>query len=83
MRVLAECTGHCTMWQSYTGLMTDVPHILFELSLEVITLVVGVVLGAFFQPVRRFRRRLHLEIDREHGVEHHDLPPVQDKTHRN
>lgn len=61
-----ECVGHCTIWRGYTGLMTDVPHILFEFSLEIITAPIAYFFG------RWMLRRSHAEIDTEHGVDHQE-----------
>jgi hypothetical protein len=66
MIVLAnECIQQCTLWKSYSGLMTDVPHILFEFSLEIVTAPIAVIAG------RWLARREHRRIDEEHGVTHH------------
>jgi hypothetical protein len=66
----SECTQHCSLWDSYFGLVTDGPHILFELTLEALT-------GLAVYPVARrllkaYRERIHQEIDEEHGVVHHE-----------
>jgi len=66
----SECTQHCTVWKEYVGLMTDVPHIMFEFSLEAIT---GLAVYPFARRLlRAYRDRIHHEIDAEHGVVHHD-----------
>jgi hypothetical protein len=68
--VAAECTQHCSVWKDYLGLMTDVPHIMFEFSLEAIT---GLAVYPFARRLfRAYRDRIHREIDAEHGVVHPD-----------
>lgn len=70
MLIASECTQHCSLYKDYIGLMTDVPHILFELTLEAIT---GLAVYPFARRLLRvYRDRIHREIDAEHGVEHHD-----------
>lgn len=71
MRVLAsECTAHCTFVKDYVGLMTDAPHICFELSLEAIT---GIAIYPLARRLlRAYRDRIHREIDAEHGYTHKD-----------
>lgn len=52
--------------ETYTELVTDFPHIAFELTWELIT-------GVVFYPVIRFAmKRFHKRFDREHGIDHHD-----------
>lgn len=68
--ILAECTQHCDFVKSWIGLLTDLPHVAFELTLEAIT-------GLAVYPVARralrvYRDRIHREIDAEHGYEHDD-----------
>jgi hypothetical protein len=72
MMILAECETHCTLVRSYLGLLTDVPHILFEVTL---TLIQDVLIGLLLWPLikramRRWRAQVHEEIDAEHGVSH-------------
>jgi hypothetical protein len=66
----SECTQNCSFLDSYFGLLTDGPHIFFELTLEALT-------GLAVYPVARrllraYRERIHQEIDEEHGVVHHE-----------
>jgi hypothetical protein len=69
MMLANECvaTPHhsCGLINSYVGLMTDVPHILFEFSLEILTAPFVFVAGKWIA------KREHRRIDIEHGVEHH------------
>jgi hypothetical protein len=56
--------------ESYTQLVTDVPHIMFEATYEVLSFL---LVYPFFRLVlRRFGKGLHKEIDTEHGIEHGD-----------
>jgi hypothetical protein len=56
------------MAESYTDLMTDPNHALFELSYEFIT---GLVLyPAIRWGHKRLSSKLHKELDAEHGVNH-------------
>ena len=58
--------------ETYTGLMTDAPHLLFELTMEALTGLVAYPLGRLI--TRRVHRRLgtkiHADIDAAHGVQH-------------
>ena len=69
----AECQTNCTFVTSYFGLMTDWPHICFEITL---TIIQDVVIGLLFwrlglKPLmNRWRDRVHREIDQEHGIVH-------------
>jgi hypothetical protein len=54
--------------ETYTELVTNVPHIFFELTWEAIS-------GIIFYPIgkriaERFGARIHREIDAEHNVVH-------------
>jgi hypothetical protein len=70
MYLASECTQNCTFIKDYVGLMTDGPHIMFELSLEAIT---GLAVYPFARRLlRAYRDRIHREIDEEHGVVHPD-----------
>lgn len=62
---VATAQHGCTVWRSYTGLMTDVPHLLFELTLEILTAPIALLIGWLWG------RREHGKIDIEHGVEDH------------
>ena len=53
------------MLHQYLGLMSDVPHLAAEFSIDLITGVVAVVAGWVFG-----KRRGHLEADLEHGITH-------------
>lgn len=69
----SECVDHCSFMKSYVGLMTDWPHICFELSLEAVT---GIAVYPLARRVlRAYRDRIHREIDAEHGVIHQDPEP--------
>ena len=59
-----ECTQHCGFVKSYVGLMTDAPHLAFELSLELLTAPFAYAIG------KGVARREHRKIDAEHGVVH-------------
>lgn len=72
MLPLNECVGHCSTWAAYKGLMTDVPHILFEFSLEIITAPFVFVAGKIWA------RREHAKIDAEHGIDHDDRVKERD-----
>lgn len=50
--------------ESYTELVTSVPHVLFELTYEVAT---GVI---WYAVIRYGVKRFHRQIDAEHGFEH-------------
>jgi hypothetical protein len=64
---LGSESGH--FWERYTYLLTDPAHVLFELTLELIT---GVLLyPAFRLFLRTYRNRVHHEADREHGIIHY------------
>lgn len=54
--------------ESYTDLVVNVPHILFELTWEAISGVIFYPLIRFI--LRRTKDRWHREIDAEHGVTH-------------
>lgn len=70
MILAAECTAHCSTLQSYVGLMTDVPHIAFELTLEAVT---GIAIYPLARRLlRAYRDRIHREIDAEHGYMHEE-----------
>jgi len=72
MLPVAECVSDCSTWDSYWGLMTDVPHIMFEFTLEALT---GILLYPIARRLfRAYRDRIHQEIDEEHGVVHQDPP---------
>lgn len=70
---LAECQAHCSLGRSYVGLMTDVPHILFELTLTVIQdVLIGLLVWPWMRRLaRKWRQDVHEEIDQEHGVQPH------------
>jgi hypothetical protein len=70
MLIASECVSNCDFVKSYFGLMTDAPHLAFELSLEAIT---GIAVYPFARRLLRvYRDRIHREIDEEHGVVHPD-----------
>jgi hypothetical protein len=71
VRALAsECTSHCTFVRDYLGLLTDAPHIFFELTLEAITGIAVYPLAR--RLLRAYRERIHREIDAEHGYTHQE-----------
>lgn len=70
MIMASECVQHCSVWTSYTGLMTDAPHMLFEVTMEVLTAPFAFIVG------RWYANREHRRIDREHGVVHEDPKPA-------
>lgn len=75
MIAASECVSNCTFVKDYVGLMSDGPHIAFEMSLEAIT---GVLLYPFGRRLlRAYRDRIHREIDAEHGVVHTEPPRPQ------
>jgi hypothetical protein len=54
--------------ETYTGLLTDPAHILFELTWEAITLALGVFIGRKVMPL--VMEKFHRNIDELHGIEH-------------
>ena len=72
MLPVAECVHDCSTWDQYWGLMTDVPHLMFEFSLEAITAVLLYPIAR--RLLRAYRLAIHREIDEEHGVVHHETP---------
>jgi hypothetical protein len=90
--VVGECGSHCDDWHQYMGLMTDLPHIMFEVTL---TLITDVILYQFWKRwakplwLARVERRLaleHVRLDREHGIPDHanltaaHMPPIDFST---
>jgi hypothetical protein len=72
MALAAECVNNCNFVRSYFGLMTDAPHICFELSVDALT---GILLYPLIKRgLRAYRDRIHQEIDEEHGVVHTERP---------
>lgn len=64
----AECVEHCTLWKSYTGILTDPAHLLAEITIEVVSTAVGILIGVL--PVRRLWRRWVQRHDAEHHHGH-------------
>lgn len=69
-------SSDASLWEGYLELMTDVPHVLVEVTFTLIPIVVFElgrrVWGKAME--RKIDRRVaeeHLLIDAEHGVEHH------------
>lgn len=63
------------MAETYLGLLTDVNHLGFEVTL---TLIQDGIIGLFLWPIakRKMNRRLkreHMILDNEHGVTHRDV----------
>lgn len=54
--------------ETYTGLMTNPPHLEFELTLEALTGILLYPIGR--RVLSRAKARWHHEIDTEHGVTH-------------
>ncbi|GAC1529007.1 MAG: hypothetical protein NVS3B1_20480 [Marmoricola sp.] len=54
--------------ETYTQLMTNPPHLEFELTLEALTGILLYPIGR--RLLRRAKARWHREIDEEHGIDH-------------
>ena len=74
--LVGECGAQCNDWHQYLGLMSDLPHILFEITLTLIQDVALYQAWKHWVKPRwnaRTERRIateHARIDAEHGIEH-------------
>jgi hypothetical protein len=74
--LVGECGRTCNDWHQFLGLMSDLPHLAFEITL---TIIQDVLLYQAWKHwgkprwIARQERRLALEharLDAEHGVSH-------------
>jgi hypothetical protein len=78
--LVGECGRTCNDWHQYLGLMSDLPHIMFEITLSIIQDGIIGILGyrawkRWGKPrwIARHERRIaleHAKLDLEHGVSH-------------
>lgn len=68
-----ECNG-CGFVREYWSILTDPAHVAVEVTLMI--LLDGLLLGLLWPVIRRYvQSKLtaqHEELDREHGIHHHD-----------
>ena len=80
LALVGECGRLCDDWHQYLGLMSDLPHVMFEITLSVVQ--DGIIGFLGFRAWKRWgrprwsarvERRVaieHARLDAEHGVEH-------------
>lgn len=65
--------------ESYTDLMLDPHHALFELTWEVLTTVVALLI---LRPIaKRLAAKFHRDMDKSHGIEHITVEHVVPLSH--
>ena len=79
--LVGECGPKCDMLHQYWGLMSDLPHIMFEITLSIIQDGIIGILGyrawkRWGKPrwIARHERRIaleHAKLGLEHGVSHY------------